>query len=236
MMKTCLAVLVVWLLTLPLSPALRAKAGRPTGPKKRATVKKTKQPSSGPLYKANGDVFYGNARAYKAAGGELHRSAAKSSSSSSRSRSSPSSSSSSTTTWTKSFYGGAYKAAGGKPPRAAAAKSSCSSTSTKSQAERALRKAANAPAAAAYTYVLKLKNGKEYVGMTTDLVSRMGAHFAGKGAQATQKHAPTSISKITPCRSAAEAQKKEQSQLESRSKDLGPHNVRGGDRCDSTDF
>lgn len=59
---------------------------------------------------------------------------------------------------------------------------------------------------ATFTYTAHLPGGKKYVGMTSNPVDRITAHHTGKGASATLKHAPESVTfQAHPSRKAAKA-------------------------------
>ena len=60
-----------------------------------------------------------------------------------------------------------------------------------------------------YVYSLNLKNGKKYVGITSNPEKRIGQHFLGKGAKWTQKNKPVSVNHIQKCKSYSNAKKAE---------------------------
>ena len=60
-----------------------------------------------------------------------------------------------------------------------------------------------------YIYTLNLEGGKKYVGITSNPEKRLNDHFNGNGAKWTQKHAPTSVNSIMPCKSYESAKKAE---------------------------
>ena len=53
----------------------------------------------------------------------------------------------------------------------------------------------------AYVYVLKLQGSPAnwYVGSTTNIEARICEHWAGQGAQWTQKHPPTGVAEVIEC-------------------------------------
>lgn len=88
----------------------------------------------------------------------------------------------------------------------------------------------------AYCYSLNLKNGKKYVGYTTNLNQRLSSHFSGNGAKATQKHTPVSINHVQRCKNATTAKKAEQIVYKNMSKYHGTGNVRGAGHTNSHNF
>jgi predicted GIY-YIG superfamily endonuclease len=60
-----------------------------------------------------------------------------------------------------------------------------------------------------YVYSLNLKDGKKYVGMTSNPEKRIGQHFLGNGAKWTQKNKPVSVNHIQKCKSLSNAKKAE---------------------------
>ena len=58
-------------------------------------------------------------------------------------------------------------------------------------------------------YSLNLKNGKKYVGMTSNPEKRIGQHFLGNGAKWTQKNKHVSVNHIQKCKSLSNAKKAE---------------------------
>lgn len=91
-------------------------------------------------------------------------------------------------------------------------------------------------ASEAYCYSLNLKNGKKYVGYTTNLNQRMKSHFSGQGAKATQKHTPVSINHIQKCTNTTNAKKAEQIVYKNMAKYHGKGNVRGAGNTNSHNF
>ena len=60
-----------------------------------------------------------------------------------------------------------------------------------------------------YVYSLNLKNGKKYVGMTSNPEKRIRQHFLGNGAKWTKKNKPVSVNHIQKCKSLSNAKKAE---------------------------
>lgn len=59
--------------------------------------------------------------------------------------------------------------------------------------------------APAWVYVLKLDNGRYYIGSTAWLMARVEQHLAGRGAYATRLNKPTDIAAVYPCNSRIQA-------------------------------
>ena len=76
-------------------------------------------------------------------------------------------------------------------------------------------------------YKLDCKNGKKYIGKTTDIERRLNEHFTGNGAQVTKKFAPyrAEILETIPRYFADEA---EQEHTDQNINKYGYNNVRGG--------
>ena len=60
-----------------------------------------------------------------------------------------------------------------------------------------------------YVYSLNLKNGKKYVGMTSNPQKRFDDHFSGNGSAWCQKYKPISINHIQQCKNKSNAKKAE---------------------------
>lgn len=80
--------------------------------------------------------------------------------------------------------------------------------------------------AKAYTYVMNLKGGKKYVGMTQNPKARMDAHFSGRGSAVTKQYAPKSAI-LTPHRSVQAAKAAETRVYHEQKAIHGKNNVRG---------
>ncbi len=84
-----------------------------------------------------------------------------------------------------------------------------------------------------YVYTLNLKGGNKYVGMTSDLPTRIQAHFNGDGAKWTQKHEPVSINSITRCKNYQSARQAETTAYYNMKNYHGTEKVRGAGYCNS---
>ena len=83
-------------------------------------------------------------------------------------------------------------------------------------------------------YVLKLEDGKRYVGRTGNLPKRMNQHFNGNGAEYTKKYKPIQIIHTNECNS-LESSKAAERILYKRMRDChGKDNVRGAGHTKST--
>jgi len=80
--------------------------------------------------------------------------------------------------------------------------------------------------AKAYTYVMNLKGGKKYVGMTQNPNARMHAHFSGHGSAVTKQNAPKSAV-LTPHSSVKAAKAAETRVYHAQKAMHGATNVRG---------
>ena len=76
-------------------------------------------------------------------------------------------------------------------------------------------------------YTLNLKNGKKYVGFTSNITKRLKQHFNGLGAKWTQKHKPISIQSIHNYISKKAAKLNETKIYYKLKKLYGKDNVRG---------
>lgn len=74
-----------------------------------------------------------------------------------------------------------------------------------SAARRTLALIASAPAAPAYVYLLRCRDGSLYCGWTDDLAARLAAHRRGKGSAYVRSRLPAELVWFEPCadRSAA---------------------------------
>lgn len=79
----------------------------------------------------------------------------------------------------------------------------------------------------AYCYSLNLKNGKKYVGYTTDIHRRLKEHFSGRGAKVTQQVKPLSVNHVQKCKSVENAKKAETIVYNNMKNYHGVHRVRG---------
>lgn len=79
----------------------------------------------------------------------------------------------------------------------------------------------------AYVYSLNLKGGRKYVGYTTQPVSRLRAHYRGRGAQWTRKHGVVSVNRIQRYRSIASAKRGERAVYRNMARYHGRAKVRG---------
>ena len=79
-------------------------------------------------------------------------------------------------------------------------------------------------------YVLLCQDGWIYVGVSTDVIARIGSHFAGFGASVTKKHPPVCVHQIIYCPERAKAIENEVTEFLCRA--CGPERVRGGSYCD----
>lgn len=77
-------------------------------------------------------------------------------------------------------------------------------------------------------YVLKLQNGKYYVGKTIDLASRLRQHFSGNGSAWTQLHPPVKLLRVFENVAAS----REDEITMQYMAEFGWQNVRGGSYCD----
>ena len=79
-------------------------------------------------------------------------------------------------------------------------------------------------------YVLKLKSGKYYVGMTRKNIQRVLDHIDGKGASWTKKYPPSDSKPIISFQENMKESDENRVTLETMAK-YGVRNVRGGDWC-----
>ena len=88
-------------------------------------------------------------------------------------------------------------------------------------------------------YVLRLEDGKYYVGVTTKTVEqRMKEHASGRSAYWTHDHKPVSIyhQEELGVMTYPQAQELEQAAVQRYMKELGLNNVRGGELTDREDY
>jgi len=76
-------------------------------------------------------------------------------------------------------------------------------------------------------YKLNLKNGKKYIGKTTDIDRRMNQHFSGNGAKVTKKFKPIDGKVVDSCPGFF-SDELEQEYTEDYIDKYGYENVRGG--------
>ena len=73
-----------------------------------------------------------------------------------------------------------------------------------------------------FVYIVRCADGSFYTGWTTDVVRRVGAHNAGRGARYTRSRRPVRLVYVEPCADRAAAQHRERA-----IKRLG-HRAKGG--------
>lgn len=84
------------------------------------------------------------------------------------------------------------------------------------------------------TYKLNLRNGKTYIGQTSNLRRRLQQHFNGRGAMWTQKHPPKSVVYVKKHSSLKAAKRAETREYYAAKKRHGAENVRGAGHTRST--
>mmetsp|Transcript_10059 Transcript_10059/g.14942 ORF Transcript_10059/g.14942 Transcript_10059/m.14942 type:complete len:176 (-) Transcript_10059:214-741(-) len=137
---------------------------------------------------------------------------------------------------TRGYSNSTYSAAYGKDKSSSTRTQPSTKHKPRTGASTYTRSSSASSSPQAYCYSLNLKNGKKYVGYTTNLNQRLSSHFSGNGAKATQKQAPTSVNHVQKCRSVATAKKAEQIVYKNMARYHGTQKVRGAGHTSSKNF
>ncbi|MEA3199959.1 MAG: catalytic domain [Thermoplasmata archaeon] len=83
------------------------------------------------------------------------------------------------------------------------------------------------PAMGFWTYILRLRGGRRYVGFSSRPKSRIRSHFRGKGASFTKRWRPAGVISVFRHKTKSKAKRAERSAYRSTSRRFGRSRVRG---------